>query len=382
MTRRSAPRPRQVSTCIDIEFLSTKIDAMDDRLLHEAVAARDRLIEAQHGTDSARAEYHHAIRRLHASGGSMREIADALGLSHQRVHQIIDETGATGAAKKTLLRRLTAAARPGGPEPDDRPVTQSFDRMSGDAREAMTLAQDQARSLHHHYIGTEHILLGLLAVPQGIAAQVLSRASISPQQARAAVEQIIGRGKGDPPAGPLRLTPRSKKVLELACKEAKRSRSAHVRSEHLLLGLLREGRGVGAQVLTRLGADHDGLQRRIGMAGCACSFCGRSGIDVASLAAGPGVYICERCTTDASQLASPSGGEPADNLISLVPAGQHDATCSFCGKKRRDVEHLAASQTAAICDQCLALCREIHAEQQGITDDSHPEKPGNADPPG
>jgi len=85
---------------------------MDDRLLHEAVAARDRLIEAQHGTDSARAEYHHAIRRLHASGGSMREIADALGLSHQRVHQIIDETGATGAAKKTLLRRLTAAARP------------------------------------------------------------------------------------------------------------------------------------------------------------------------------------------------------------------------------------------------------------------------------
>ena len=158
---------------------------MDDRLLHEAVAARDRLIEAQHGTDSARAEYHHAIRRLHASGGSMREIADALGLSHQRVHQIIDETGATGAAKKTLLRRLTAAARPGGPEPDDRPVTRSFDRMSGDAREAMTLAQDQARSLRHHYIGTEHILLGLLAVPQGIAAQVLSRASISPQQARA-----------------------------------------------------------------------------------------------------------------------------------------------------------------------------------------------------
>ena len=118
------------------------------------------------------------------------------------------------------------------------------------------------------------------------------------------------------------------------------------------------------------------------MAGRTCSFCGRSGIDVASLVAGPGVYICERCTTDASQLASPSGGEPADNLISLVPAGQHDATCSFCGKKRRDVEHLAASQTAAICDQCLALCREIHAEQQGITDDSHPEKPGNADPPG
>ena len=354
---------------------------MDGQLLHEAVAARDRLIEAQHGTDSVRADYHYAIRRLHASGGSMREIADALGLSHQRVHQIIDEPGAVGAAKKTLLKRLTAGARPGGPEPDQRLVAQAFDRMSGDAREAMTLAQDQACSLNHHYIGTEHILLGLLAAQQGNAAQVLSRAGVSPQQARAAVEQIIGRGKGDPPAGPLRLTPRSKKVLELARKEAKHSRSAHVRSEHLLLGLLCEGRGVGAQVLTRLGADHDSLRRRIGMAGRACSFCGRSGIDVASLVAGPGVYICERCTNDASQLAGPSGGEPADTPITLVTADQHHATCSFCGKKRKDVEHLAASQTAAICSQCLALCREIHAEQHGITDDGLPEKPDDASPP-
>ncbi len=355
---------------------------MDDHLLHEAVAARDRLIEAQHGTDSARADYHHAIRRLHASGGSMREIADALGLSHQRVHQIIDETGAAGAAKKTLLQRLTAGASPEGPEPDERPVTQWLDRMSGDAREAMTLAQDQARILRHHYIGTEHILLGLLAAQQGNATQVLSRAGVSPQQARAAVEQIIGRGKGDPPAGPLRLTPRSKKVLELARKEAKHSRSTHVRSEDLLLGLLREGRGVGAQVLTRLGTDHDSLRQKIGMAGRACSFCGRSGIDVISLVAGPGVYICERCTNDAGQLASPPSGEPLGTPITLVPAGQHNATCSFCGKQRKDVEHLAASQTEAICNQCLALCREIHAEQQGIIDNGLPEKPEDPSPPG
>src|SRR5207244_3738320 len=86
------------------------------------------------------------------------------------------------------LRRLAAGAKPGGPEPDQPPVTQSFDRMSGDAREAMTLAQEQARSLHHHYIGTEHILLGLLA-QQGSAAQVLSRADVSTPQARAAVEK-------------------------------------------------------------------------------------------------------------------------------------------------------------------------------------------------
>ncbi len=356
---------------------------MDNQLLREAVAARDRLIEAQHGTDSARADYHHAIRRLHASGGSMREIADALGLSHQRVHQIIDETAAAGTTKKTLLKRLTTAgAGPEGPEPDERPVTRSLDRMSGDAREAMTLAQDHARILRHHYIGTEHILLGLLAAQQGNAAQVLSRAGVSPQQARAVVEQIIGRAKGDPPAGPLRLTPRSKKVLELARKEAKHHRSTHVRSEHLLLGLLREGRGVGAQVLTRLGADHDSLRQKISMAGRACSFCGRSGIDVISLAAGPGVYICERCTNDASQLASPPSGEPAGTPITLVPAGQPNAACSFCGKKRNDVEHLAASQTEAICSQCLALCREIHAEQQGIIDSGLPGKPEDPSPPG
>ncbi len=342
---------------------------MDDPLLREAVAARDRFIEAQHGTDSARTEYHHAIRRLHASGGSMREIAGALGLSHQRVHQIIEETGATRTAKKTLLKRLTGGTAPGYPEPEDRPVTQSFDRMSGDAREAMALAQDEARSLCHHYIGTEHILLGLLAAQQGIAAQVLARSGASPQQARAAVMQIIGRGKGEPPAGPLRLTPLSKKVLELARKEARHGRSARVRGEHLLLGLVREGRGVGARVLTTLGADYDSLRRTIARAGRACSFCGRPGIDVGSLAAGPGVSICERCTRDASQLATASSSERADAPIALVPADQHNATCSFCGRKRADAEGLAANQTAAICGQCLVLCTEIHTEQQGSPDE-------------
>ena len=70
-----------------------------------------------------------------------------------------------------------------------------------------------------------------------------------------------------------------------------------------------------------------------------------------------------------------------DPQFTLVPADQHDATCSFCGKKRKDVEHLAASQTTAICSQCLALCREIHADQ-GITDDGLSDNPDDAGPPG
>ena len=114
--------------------------------------------------------------------------------------------------------------------------------------EAMTLAQEEARSLGHHYIGTEHILLGLAGSRHGIAAQLLTGSGISPDQARAAVLQIIGRGKGEPPSGPLRLTPRAKKVLELARKQAKGDHSAHVRGEHLLAGLLGEGRGTPCEV--------------------------------------------------------------------------------------------------------------------------------------
>ena len=344
---------------------------MDETLRQEACTARDRFVEAQHDADSARAEYHYAIRRLHASGGSMREIAHVLGLSHQRVHQIIDEPGAVRAepTKKSLLRRLTGGAGPGiGTASGGRPVRQAFDRMSGDAREAMTLAQEQARSLSHHYIGTEHILLGLLAAEHGVTAQILARFGASQHQARAEILQIIGRGKGEPPDGPLRFTPRSKKVLDLAAKEAKHDRSTHVRGEHLLLGLLREGQGVGAQVLARLGADHDRLRKRLSQASCVCSFCGRSGIEVARLVAGPGVYICDRCTGEATLLAVHPDANAAHAPLTVVPSSQQDTACSFCGKKPAGPDRLIAGPDAVICGECLVLCREINAEDEPLND--------------
>jgi len=351
--------------------VSTNVDDVDEILLSETMTARDRFIEAQHGTDTACAEYHHAIRRLHAAGGSMREIARALGLSHQRVHQIIDEPAAprAEARKKTLLWRLATSSGQEDPAAADRPVRSLFAAMSPAAREVMTLTENQARSLGHRYIGTEHILLGLLTAERGIACRVLAAAGVSQRQVRTDVERIIGRGKDAAPDGPLRVTPRSKKVLALARSEARHDRSTHVRSEHLLLGLLREGGGVAATVLTRLGADHDDLRDRIRQAGRTCSFCRRDGLDAAGLVAGPGVFICERCTQAATRLTTspPTSPEsnPADPSIILVPVGQPAATCGFCGKKRADVEHMAASQTTAICSPCLTLCREIQVEQEG-----------------
>jgi hypothetical protein len=342
---------------------------MDEDLLRDTIAARDRLVEAQHHADGARADYHHAIRRLHASGGSTREIARRLGLSHQRVHQIVDaaEPPAT-TAKPSLLQRL-AGERECAVASGDQPRMKMLDRgkrLSGDAREVLLFAEDEARSLNHNYLGTEHILLGLLAARHSIAARILTRAGADQEEARAAVERIIGRGPQHPAAGPLALTPRAKKVLIHARKEAKFDHSMHTRGQHLLFGILRERNGVAAQVLTNLGVDHADISKRIARITRACSFCARNGADVANLIAGPQVYICDRCTREATRLTTEPAAEPAHAALTLVPAGQQDATCGFCGKHRADVDHLVTGHGASICAECLTICREIN-DEEGIT---------------
>ena len=127
-----------------------------------------------------------------------------------------------------------------------------FDRFSPPARQAVTLAQDEARALGHAYLGTEHLLLGLLGQTTSVAAAALAVLGVEPQAVRAAVERIIGRG-GDLACGQLCLTPRLKKVFALAAKEAKPARQHAVEPEHLLLGLLAEGEGVAAAVLGEQG---------------------------------------------------------------------------------------------------------------------------------
>jgi len=131
-----------------------------------------------------------------------------------------------------------------------------FERFTDQARRVVVLAQEEARMLGHNYIGTEHLLLGLLAEGEGTAAQALHSLEISLDAARELVAEIVGTGTGQL-TGHIPFTPRSKKVLELSLREAQRLGDNSIGTEHILLGLVREGEGVGSQVLERLGATTD-----------------------------------------------------------------------------------------------------------------------------
>ena len=129
-----------------------------------------------------------------------------------------------------------------------------FERFTDRARRVVVLAQDEARNLNHNYIGTEHILLGLIAEGEGVAAKALESMDISLDAVREQVEEIIGHGQQSP-TGHIPFTPRAKKVLELSLREALQLNHQYIGTEHILLGLIREGEGVAAQVLVKLGAD-------------------------------------------------------------------------------------------------------------------------------
>ena len=129
-----------------------------------------------------------------------------------------------------------------------------FERFTDRARHVVVLAQVEARMLDHNYIGTEHLLLGMIHEEEGVAAQALSRLEVSLENVRSRVEEIIGRGE-ETPGGHIPFTPRAKKVLELALREALGLGHDYIGTEHLLLGLIREGEGVAAQVLREFGAD-------------------------------------------------------------------------------------------------------------------------------
>jgi len=128
----------------------------------------------------------------------------------------------------------------------------SFERFTERTRHVMRLAQEEAQRLQHHYIGTEHLLLGLLREGEGVAGKVLTGLGVDLERTRQAVEGIVGRGE-HLASGEIGLTPRAKKVLELAVDEARRLHHHYLGTEHLLLGLLREGKGIGARVLESFG---------------------------------------------------------------------------------------------------------------------------------
>jgi ATP-dependent Clp protease ATP-binding subunit ClpC len=138
-----------------------------------------------------------------------------------------------------------------------------FERFTDRARRVVVLAQEESRMLNHDYIGTEHLLLGLVREGEGIAAQVLESMNISLAVVRQQVEEIIGKGGRGGSAGHIPFTPRAKKVMELSLREALQLGHNYIGTEHILLGLIREGEGVAAQVLQRLGADLDRVRQAV-----------------------------------------------------------------------------------------------------------------------
>lgn len=228
---------------------------LDRQLLEEAKAVRDRLLDLRHQTEQAQSDFDHAVRRLHASGGSLREIADNLGLSHQRVHQIVgmddsDESGREG--RKGLRLPWNVLAGRGTRARD------AFEHFSVRARDVLDRAQEEAEALGHDFLGTEHLLLALAAAPNGSVGRVLAGCRVTPDRVRDGILLLVGRGRGT--ARPRRLTPRTKRVLELALREAGTSEVDEV---HLLLALMAEGEGVAAKMLDEFGCPRLGDLRRV-----------------------------------------------------------------------------------------------------------------------
>ena len=137
-----------------------------------------------------------------------------------------------------------------------------FERFTDRARRVVVLAQEEARMLNHNHIGTEHILLGLIHEGHGVAATALESLGISLEAVRQQVTEIIGRGD-QAPSGHIPFTPRAKRVLELSLREAKELGHSYIGTEHILLGLIREGDGVAAQMLVKLGADLDRTRQQV-----------------------------------------------------------------------------------------------------------------------
>jgi len=182
-----------------------------------------------------------------------------------------------------------------------------FERFTDRARRVVVLAQEEARLLNHNYIGTEHILLGLIHEGEGVAAKALESLGISLEAVRNQVEEIIGQG-GASPSGHIPFTPRAKKVLELSLREALQLGHNYIGTEHILLGLIREGEGVAAQVLVKLGADLSRVRQQV--------------IQLLSGYSGPGGAGGGGSTERGDKAGATSGGSGGDNQSGSVVLDQ------------------------------------------------------------
>jgi ATP-dependent Clp protease ATP-binding subunit ClpC len=164
-----------------------------------------------------------------------------------------------------VFRHIARLLRRAGPRTGSqrkRNDRDKFHRFTERARKVMQLAQEEAQRLQHNYIGTEHLLLGLVREGKGVAAKTLTSLGVDLEKVRKAVEDIISRGVS-PVAGEIGLTPRAKKVIELAVDEARHLNHHYIGTEHLLLGVIREGEGIGAGVLESLGLSLQEVRTKI-----------------------------------------------------------------------------------------------------------------------
>jgi hypothetical protein len=214
---------------------------LDDTILAEAKDVRERLLDLQHEEERAQADYHHAIRRLQAAGGSLREIAAELGLSHQRVHQIVGSEAAVDGPRRNQRRAAHV-------------------RLTRVARGVVAAAGDEARALGHARIGTEHLLLASLAIEESGSHRVLAEAGVEVAKVRDALAASLGRGESVRRRLPF--TRAAKRALEQAVAEAAQLGSRLVGSEHLLLGLIAADGSGARELLESLGADVAALRER------------------------------------------------------------------------------------------------------------------------
>jgi ClpA/ClpB-like protein len=218
---------------------------LDEQVLEEARQARQRLVDLESQTAHARVDYHHAIKKLHAAGGSLREIADALGLSHQRVHQIVEEAPSANVQWGGLMRQRRRRRVHRG---------DFLVRFDAAARQVMVEAQQEADSLRHNYVGTEHIMLALLRRGVGDTA-------VDAEAARREIVHRIGEGEESTPLKmPRPFTPRAKRALEQALVAATAANRERIMPEDLLLAIASDAKGTGGEILRALGVTPERLQ--------------------------------------------------------------------------------------------------------------------------
>ena len=212
-----------------------------------------------------------------------------------------------------------------------------FERFTDRARRVVVLSQEEARLLNHNYIGTEHILLGLIHEGEGVAAQALATLDISLEETREHIYEMIGHS-GSAPSGHIPFTPRAKKVLELSLREALQLGHNYIGTEHILLGLIREGEGVAAQVLAKLGGDLSRVRQQV----------------IQLLSGEPGSVSTMRATRLAG---APHESGPA--MYRSAAAGLSAPRCSFCGRDIWEVDHYVAGASAFVCDRCIAAAHVV-----------------------